>query len=134
MARKKLPITIQNELFKKYKNEIEFRFTNESAPYCHVPEKIIYLCLDKYFNPTVNSVFDMMHEIGHIKTNLPGMKRCEEEYHATVWAIKEAKKYKLEIPQKRKDVYQNYIWYWRERGIKSRAKVIPSKEDLILNW
>lgn len=134
MGRKKSPLTIQNELYEKYKNEIEFRFTSKSTPYCHVPEKIIYLRLDKFFEPTENSVFDMLHEIGHIKTNTSKMKRFEEEYYATVWAIKEAKKYKLELSQKRKDEYQNYIWDWRERSIKLKGKNIPSKEKLVLAW
>ena len=134
MGRKKSPLTIQTELYEKYKNEIEFRFTSGEVPYSHVPEKIIYLKLKAFFEPTISSVFDMMHEIGHIKTNVSGMKRCEEEFYATVWAINESKKYKLNLSQKRKDEYQNYIWYWRDRGIKARAKIIPTKEELTLKW
>ena len=76
----------------------------------------------------------MLHEVGHLKTNKKGMKRCEEEFYATQWAIKEMKKYKFELDQKDKQIFQNYIWQWRERGIKLKGKNMPSKEQLTLVW
>lgn len=129
-----LPKTIQSKVYDQYKNEINFRFTNEDVPYCHVPEKIIYLKLTAFLHPTKESVFDMLHEIGHIMTNKPKMKRYEEEYHATVWAIKEAKKYNLKVTKKRRQEYQNYIWNWRDSSIKRKGKNILSKEEVTLEW
>lgn len=125
---------IMNDIINKYKNEIDFRFTNEPVSYCYVPEKIIYMYFKGFLNPDVSFIFDILHEVGHIKTNTKGMKRCEEEYYATEWAIKEIKKIGLKLPNKRKQEFQDYIWKWREIGIKLKAKKIPSKEQLILIW
>jgi hypothetical protein len=104
---------IINNILNEYKNEIEFRFSNEPVSYCYVPEKIIYLYSKGFLYPDTIFIFDLLHEIGHIKTNIKGMKRCEEEYYATQWAIKEMKKIGLKLPDKRKQEFQNYIWKWR---------------------
>jgi hypothetical protein len=121
------------EIMNKNK-DIQFRFTNETVPWCHIPEKIIYICCSEFSNPTVEGLFDLLHEIGHIRTNTKGMKRCEEEFYATQWAIKEMKKYGYVIPAKRKNEFQNYIWEWRERSFTFKGKNIPSKEKLTLVW
>ena len=62
------------------------------------------------------------------------MKRCEEEFYATQWAISEMKKYNYEISDKRKDEFQKYIWKWRDTSIKLKAKTVPSREELTLKW
>lgn len=58
-----------------------------------------------------------MHEIGHIMTHKHGMRRCESEYFATIWALKKAKEYKLKIPYKEIANYQRYIDMEKQRGI-----------------
>jgi hypothetical protein len=125
---------ITNNILNEHKNEIEFRFSNNPVSYCYVLEKIIYIYYKGFLYPDEIFIFDILHEIGHIKTNTKGMKRCEEEYYATQWAIKEMKKIGLKLSNKRKQEFQNYIWKWRETGIKLNAKNIPSKEQLILTW
>jgi len=131
---KKSVLQIQNDLIVKYCNTINFRPTNEKGAYCYVPERIICISCDNFLNPTPTSLFDLLHEIGHIMTNKPGMKRCEEEFYATQWAIAEMKKYKYEISDKRKNVFQEYIWKWRDTAIKLKAKSVPSREELTLKW
>lgn len=124
---------IQNEIINKYKDVIDLRVTTEEA-HCYVPEKIVYINGSNFLYPTNESIFDFLHEIGHIMTNTKKMKRCEEEFYATQWAIKEIKKYGLEISTKRKSEFQNYVWAWRETGMKLKGKNMPSKENLILKW
>lgn len=131
---KKSVLQIQNNLMEKYRDTISFRITNEKGAYCYIPERIIYLSCNNFLNPTPNSLFDLLHEIGHIMTNKSGMKRCEEEYYATQWAIEEIKKYGYEISNKRKDEFQQYIWKWRDTAIKLKAKITPSREELTLKW
>ena len=131
---KKSLLEIQNEIINMYKDTIDFRIDNKDCAYCYVPEKIIYLNGKDLLYPTVESLFDLLHEIGHILTNTSKMKRCEEEFYATQWAITEIKKYGYTLSDKRKDEFQQYIWAWRETGIKHKAKNIPKKEQLILSW
>ena len=46
------------------------------------------------------------------------MKRCEEEYYATVWAIQKCKEYNLEVPDSIIKTYQDYIDMEMDRGIR----------------
>lgn len=131
---KKTLLETQNEIINKYKNTINFRVNNKDCAYCYVKEKIIYLNGRDLLYPTAESLFDLLHEIGHIITNTSKMKRCEEEYYATQWAIKEMKEYGYTISNKRKKEFQQYIWKWQETGVKLRAKNIPDKEELLLTW
>ena len=85
-----------------------------------------------FINPDAWDLFALLHEIGHILTNTNKMKRCEQEYLATQWAIKEAKEIGFEVPPRYIETYQDYIWNWRDRAIKLKAKVVPSKEELKL--
>lgn len=126
--------SIVNIILKEYKNKIDFRFTNDEVSYCYVPEKIIYIYSKGFLYPDQNFLFDLLHEIGHIETNVAGMKRCEEEFYATQWAIKKMKKYDCEISDLRKKEFQNYIWKWREIGMKLGGKNMPSKSQLALSW
>ena len=64
------------------------------------------------------STFTLMHEIGHIENNWSGMRRCEQEYFATMWAIQKCKEYGLSIPKKIINDYQDYINNEIERGVR----------------
>lgn len=55
------------------------------------------------------------------------MRRCESEYHATVWAIDKCKEYNLQIPDKLIKRYQDYIYREHERGVRRRGN-LPNKE------
>ena len=118
----------------KYNNEYNFIFDNCTTAHCYLPEKEIHFPLSEFRNPDSRSLFDLLHEIGHLKTNTKGMKRCEEEFYATQWAIKQMKEYCFDLSPDDKEIFQNYIWQWRETGIKLKGKNIPSKEQLTLKW
>ena len=125
---------IQNEILNKYKNVIDFRVSNDQIACCYIKEKIVYIYQKNWLNPTNEALFDLLHEIGHILTNTSKMKRCEQEFYATQWAIEELRKYNIKLNKKRKDEFQQYIWKWRETGIKLKGKNMPEKEQLILKW
>ncbi len=83
-------------------------------------------------NPTEWSLFAFLHEIGHVITNDSCMKRCQQEYLATQWAIKEAKRIGFDVPENFIEIYQDYIWKWRDKGIKCGAKEMPTRKELTL--
>lgn len=64
------------------------------------------------------------------------MRRCEEEYHATVWAIEKMREYGLieRIPGVIKKDYQWYIHDELDRGLRRGGSGYPTKEDLTLEW
>ena len=67
-------------------------------------------------------------------TNTTKMKRCEQEYRATQWAIDEAKRIGFLVPKSYIYTYQDYIFRWRNTGIKLKAKSIPSEKELTLTY
>ena len=119
----------------KYCSEMHIYFIgkddNDFGSY--ISEKMIVIPKSVDENPTEWSLFAFLHEIGHIKTNTIKMKRCEQEYLATKWALEEAKTVNFKVSKEIIKVYQNYIWDWREKGIKRGAKTIPSKKSLCLS-
>ena len=121
-----------NHIMNDFKDEITLCFTNEKTPFCIYDLKNIYFRYEVYMNPTDRDLFDLLHEIGHIQTNNTSMKRCEEEFYATQWAINHADKYNIKISEQTLNDFQDYIWMWREVGIKHRAKHMPSKQQLTL--
>ena len=126
--------TMITEIWLEYCKEYSFNFEDCNVPHCHLKEKEIHFPIKRFVTPKERDVFDMLHEIGHLKTNKKGMKRCEEEYYATEWAIKEMKKYKFDLNQRDKRIFQNYIWQWRETGLKLKGKNMPSEKQLTLKW
>ena len=90
----------------------------------HAHVKLRRVCKFKFRN-SINAVFDLLHEIGHIETTLRSMRRCESEFFATVWAIKTAKEvYHLEFPESIIKRYQEYINREWDRG-KRRGGNLP---------
>lgn len=109
---------IQNEVIKKYRIDIcnGDKCKNDwSRTHAHIRERRV--CKWKQSN-SVQSTFTLLHEVGHIETTKSTMRRAESEYYATVWALNEAKKYGIEIPQKTIDVYQRYIDMEKDRGLR----------------
>lgn len=125
---------IQNDLYEKYKEKYKIGFTTEKRAYCYIKSKEIFLSLNDWLNPTPRSIFDFLHEIGHLETNTNKMKRCEEEYYATQWAVVEFKNLKLSLCKKDKELFQNYIYMYRNIAIKRKAKNIPTLTHLTLKW
>ena len=71
---------------------------------------------------SVQATFDLLHEIGHIETTKAGMRRAEEEYHATMWAIEHSIIYDMSIPDKIIKEYQDYIDMEVARGVRRGGK------------
>ena len=109
-------IWIQNRVIEEYKIDICYgdKCKNDwHRTHAHV--KLRRVCKWKQAN-SIQSTFTLFHEIGHIETTRSSMRRAEEEYYATVWAINKCKEYDLEIPAKVIKVYQDYIDREVERG------------------
>ncbi len=99
-------IDIQKEVISKYHINID--------PYSHCWHRIHAHIKDRKvckWTPrnSAQSTFDLFHEIGHIETTKSGMRRCEEEYYATVWAIERFNEYGIPVPMKTIKEYQEYI-------------------------
>lgn len=113
---------------------INFHHNGSENEYATLEDRRIYICVDSLNNPTVELLFDLYHEIGHVVTNEINQKRYYQEYLATEYAIKRFKKLGLKLPAKRKREWQEYIYKWRETSIKLRGKNILPKEKLVLSW
>ena len=71
---------------------------------------------------SVDSTFELFHEIGHCETSTKTLKRCEEEYYATCWAIDRMKEYGLNIPERILHIYQRYVLYEVAKGKRRGGK------------
>ena len=65
------------------------------------------------------------------ETTKSWMRRCEEEYYATVWALEKCNEYGLIIPDAEIERYQKYINMEHDRGIR-RGGNLPKIENLQL--
>ena len=78
------------------------------------------------------STFTLFHEIGHIETDIKGMKRCEQESEATKWAINEFRKIGLPIKRKVINAYKDYIRMTYNRGVRRGLKKNWKEMDLLI--
>ena len=88
-------IDIQDDVIRKYRITIDEHSTCWGRTHAHVRGRRV--CKWKQKN-SVQSTFELLHEVGHIVSNKSTMRRCEQEYYATVWAVERAKEYGLTIP------------------------------------
>lgn len=126
-------IEIQNEVVKKYRIDLCDGTKCKSdwtRTHAHVKQRRV--CKWKQAN-SVQSTFTLLHEIGHIMTTKGWMRRAEEEYYATVWAMEECKKYGIEVPSKTIKEYQDYIDMEVDRG-KRRGGQGYGKMQLVKEW
>lgn len=119
---------IQKELIDKYKIVIVENSTCYGRTHAHC-DGTRRICKWKQANSII-STFTLMHEIGHIMTFKSGMRRCEDEYFATIWALERAKEYGIEIPQREIEKYQRYIDRERQRGLNRHGKGYRDHYDL----
>ena len=91
--------------------------------FANITYKIIGLEDVFYDNPDAEGCFTLLHELGHIRNNKPEMKRCEEEYYATIWAIQAMKRYGFKISNEVKEIYQKYIYSLRRKNGLSRQQL-----------
>lgn len=112
-------IDIAQELISKYNITVDTHSKCWGRMHAHVKQRKI--CKWKPKNSAV-ALFDLCHEIGHIETTKSSMKRAEEEYYATIWAIDRFKEYGIEIPEHVLHVYQRYILQTIARGKRRGGK------------
>ena len=114
---------IQEEVIKKYRIDLcdGTRCKDGDWGRTHAHPKQRRVCKWKQAN-SIQATFTLLHEIGHIVANASWMRRAEEEYYATMWAIEECGKYGIEIPQKTIDLYQEYIDMTADRGVRRGGK------------
>ena len=121
-------IDIPNEVIRQYRIDIcDGTKCDDDWRRTHAHVKKRRVCKWKQKN-SIASTFTLFHEIGHIETNKCGMRRCEEEYHATVWAIEKCKEYSLEVPTRTINEYQDYINEEYTRGIRRHGILPPLKK------
>lgn len=106
-------IQIQNEVISKYRIEICENSSCWGRTHAHVRERRV--CKWKQAN-SLSSLFELLHEVGHIETTKSFMRRAESEYYATVWALEQCELYGVTVPQKTIDKYQRYIDLEKARG------------------
>lgn len=124
-----------HQIYMKYHTEMWIHSgTKEDDFYSHIVEKEVVIPPSTWQHPTEWSIFALLHEIGHIMTNTTKMKRYEQEYLATQWALDEAKRIGFKVKRKTIKTYQEYIFDWRERSIKLKAKSVLPKEALVLKY
>lgn len=98
--------------------------------HAHVKQRRV--CKWKQAN-SIQSTFTLLHEIGHLETTTSNMRRCEEEYYATAWAIEKCKEYGIVVPEKEIRDYQEYIDMEYDRGVRRGGK-LPPLETLQLQY
>ena len=121
--------------------EYDYRI-EKCATQCLTDKNPVAILFNKedYENCTEEDVFDLLHEIGHAKTNSDHNARCVREFEATKWAVAHAPEYGIKISEKRKKIFQDDVYYWREIQVKY-GKYIESKhlrmyclEKLKIDW
>lgn len=129
-------IDIQSEVIAKYRVDLcdGTKCKNDwSRMHAHVKQRRVCKWKPK---SSIQATFDLFHEIGHIETTTGKMRRCESEYHATVWAVDRMREYGLDskIPDTLKRSYQEYIWDELDRGLRRGGTGYPTKEQLTIEW
>ena len=95
----------------------------------------IYLMEEDYALDNMVSLFNLLHEIGHVYGDEKWMSRAEREWRATTWAILHMKKYGVKIPQWRKKDFQDDIYFWYEiEKTFTENKIRMNKTQLKLFW
>ncbi len=126
-----------NSIYNRYSGEM-YIHSGDCGPdnrgYSYVMRREIVLPKESFTSPSEWQILELLHEIGHVKTNTHRMKVYEKEFRATQWSATEAKKLGLPIKQLWRDAYQQYIWDKRQMCINRRGKNVPEKEDLIIQW
>lgn len=120
---------IQDEVIKD--NRITIVENSKCWSRTHAHQKERKVCKWKRAS-SVQSTFTLFHEIGHIVNNNGKMRRCEQEYYATVWAIDKCKEYNIDLPEKIIESYQRYIYRELDRGIRRGGSNYPTREELRL--
>ena len=120
---------IQDEVIKKYRIKLNEYSDCWGRMHAHVKQRMICKWHQKN---SLRATFDLFHEIGHVETTVSGMRRCEEEFYATEFAINLFKEYGLTVPENVLKIYQEYIWMELDRGVRRHGKNLPTREEMTL--
>ena len=110
---------IQNEVIRKYR--VTINENSKCWDRMHVHPRKRMICKWHPKNSSV-ATFELLHEIGHLENNTSSMRRAEQEYYATVWALEQCEKYGVRISEKLWLRYQAYIDMEKDRGIRRGGK------------
>ena len=108
-------VELQNQII------IDFKINHQpiskcwGRTHCHPKERMV--CKHS-IKESYQSLFTLLHEIGHAETHKNSMKRCETESIATLWAIEQMRKLGLPIRRKVMKQYKAYIKMSYDRGIR----------------
>lgn len=122
-------IELQNNLIKQYRIKLEPNSKCYGRTHVHVKKRTI--CKWKQ-SASVKSTFTLLHEIGHCENNNSKMRRCEEEYYATQWAIDKCEELGISLDDKIIERYQDYVYRELERGLRRGGSDYPTKEEMRL--
>lgn len=121
-------IELQLDAIEKYGVTIEENSACWRRMHAHVKERKICKWHPKN---SIEATYDLFHEIGHIMTTKPSMRRCESEFFASQWAIDELKnEYGITVPASVVQTYQRYINMELDRGLRRGGKYYPATLQL----
>lgn len=120
---------LQDEIIKEYRITIVENSTCRRRTHVHVKQRKICKWKQK---SSIKSTFTLLHEIGHCENNNSKMRRCEEEYYATQWALDKCREYNIDVPEKIIDIYQKYIYRELDRGLRRGGIGYPTREEMKL--
>lgn len=106
---------VQDDVVSRYRINLDEHSCCWGRTHAHVRERRVCKWHPKN---SINSTFTLLHEVGHIETNHAGMRRVEEEYTATKWALDRAVEYGIGILDKIRQEYQEYIDMELDRGLR----------------
>ena len=120
---------LQDEIIKQYKMTINEHSTCYSRTHVHVQKRMI--CKWKQ-SSSIKSTFTLLHEIGHCENNNSKMRRCEQEFYATQWALDKCKELNIVVPDEIVARYQKYVYRELDRGLRRHGVDYPTREEMTL--
>ena len=120
-------IALQNKVISDFNVVIVPNSDCWSRMHAHCKDGSRRICKWKQAN-SYSSLFDLLHETGHLETWTTTLKRCESESLATKWAINKLRKLGLPIKRKKTQAYKDYIAMTYQRGVRrGLTKKVKSK-------
>ena len=134
--RKDSLLEIRSELDEVFFDSGKYRLTHDcfcgdsSVAHCHLDLGLIFQSKQDYEKPTPESLFDLLHEIGHLETNTEQMTRQEQEYFATQWALERMKLYDFKLSKQRQKDFDEYI----NRYSSKKNTILTGENAINLEW
>lgn len=112
---------LQEKVIAEYNINIVENSTCWNRMHAHCEDGSKRICKWKQAESYI-SLYDLLHEIGHIETWKRGMKRCEEESIAILWQNNKIKELGLPLKRKYAQQYKDYVAMTYMRGIRRGLK------------